>query len=361
MPKTVSVCMSVKNEAELLPRFVGCAAGLWDELVVVDTGSTDGTVAIARAAGARIITHVWADDFSQARNAGLDVATGDFVLVLDADEMASPGVKAELRALIQDDAVGAATLVMRNLLPHGHRRESPLLRLFRNHPSIRFSYPIHEDVTGAVVQYLEETGRRLGRINAVVDHLGYVRERAASRLKKDRDTAILRRCLERDPADFYSWFKLLELARFWRDRALWSETAKGADAVLDRAGPLALQDKHYGGELIALCADGLYPGDAHRALAFIGAWIDLVPSSAALFLRRGELRELCDETVGAAADFGRCRALADVTADIQMATVRPLMGLARLAIANADLPEAWRRVAAPLASNPPAPQSPLLR
>ncbi|HVR60326.1 MAG TPA: glycosyltransferase family 2 protein [Polyangia bacterium] len=352
MLKTVSLCMIVKNEAELLPRFLSCAAGLWDELVVVDTGSTDATVAIAEAAGARIVRHAWADDFSAARNAGLDVATGDFVLALDADEMATPGVRAELRALIADDTVGAATLLMRNLLPHGHRRESPLLRLFRNHPSIRFSHPIHEDVTGAVVRYLEETGKRLGRIGAAVDHLGYVRERAANRKKKERDTALLRACVERDPADFYSWFKLLELARFWRDRSLSAEAAKKAEAALDKAGPLALDGQHFGGELIALIADGLHPGDTHRALGFIAAWIDLVPSSAALFLRRGELRELGDETVGAAADFGRCRALAGVTADVQMATVRPLMGLARLAIAAADLPEAWRRVDEALAYNP---------
>jgi glycosyltransferase involved in cell wall biosynthesis len=202
MLKTVSLCMIVKNEAELLPRFLSSATGLWDELVVVDTGSTDATVAIAEAAGARIVRHPWADDFSAARNAGLDVAAGDFVLVLDADEMATPGVRAELRALIADDTVGAATVLMRNLLPHGHRRESQLLRLFRNHPSIRFDHPIHEDVTGAVARYLEENGKRLGRIGAPVDHLGYVRERAANRQKKERDTTLLRRCVERDPADF---------------------------------------------------------------------------------------------------------------------------------------------------------------
>ncbi|HXI57806.1 MAG TPA: glycosyltransferase family 2 protein [Polyangia bacterium] len=360
MPKTVSLCMIVRNEAELLPRFIASAAGLWDQLCVVDTGSTDGTVAILEAAGATIIKRAWDDDFSAARNAGLDAATGDWILVLDADEMASPGLRTELRALIENDSIGAATLVMRNLLPHGHRREAPLLRLFRNDASIRFSFPIHEDVTGAVARYLEDSGRKLGRLTAVVEHLGYVRERAATRQKKERDTRLLMRCIEHDPGDFYSWFKLLELARFWRDRSLWTEAAGAAQKALDQAGPLALAERHYGGELIALVADGLYPGDAPRALSFIGAWIDLVPASAALFLRRGELRELVDETVGAAADFGRCRALADVTADVQLATVRPLMGLARLAIANADLPEAWRRVDEALAFNPRDQESLLL-
>ncbi|HEX3698652.1 MAG TPA: glycosyltransferase family 2 protein [Polyangia bacterium] len=360
MPKSVSLCMIVKNEAELLPRFLSAAQGLWDQLCVVDTGSTDGTLDILQAAGAQVIHRPWHDDFSAARNAGLEIATGDWILFLDADEMATPAVKPALRALIEDDSIGAATLVMRNLLPHGHRRESPLLRLFRNHQNIRFSYPIHEDIAGAVSRFLEDSGRKLGRINAIVDHLGYVRERAANRQKKERDTALLMRCLERHPADFYSWFKLLELARFWRDRPLWAEAAAATQKALDQAGPLALFDRHYGGELVALCADGLHPGDAPRALGFIGAWIDLVAPSAALFLRRGELRELMDETVGAASDFGRCRALADVTPDIQMATVRPLMGLARLAIANADLPEAWRRVDEALSYNPRDPESLLL-
>ena len=337
--------MIVRDEAEMLPRCLNAVRGLWTELRAVDTGSRDGTVALLEAEGAQVIHRAWDDDFSAARNAGLEGATGDWILYLDADEIVSAGLAAQIRALVDDPAAGAATVVIRNHLPHGHRRDASVLRLFRNHPSVRFQFPIHEDVSEAVRARLVADGRRLRHLPGVIEHLGYVRAHAASRNKKARDTELLLRCLENDRNDVYSWFKLLELARFWGDRALWSEAATSVSGVLEAAGPMALAGKPFGGELIALCADGLFPADdAAGALRFINKWVGLVDPSAALFLRRGELRELAGEIAAAAADFARCRELAEVTPDLQLATVRPLMGLARLALATGDNNGAWRRV-----------------
>ncbi len=222
---TLSLCMIVRDEAEMLPRCLAAVRGLWSELLVVDTGSRDGTVAVLEGEGARVIHRVWDDDFSAARNAGLEQATGDWILCLDADEIVSPGLATQMRPLLGDPGAGAATVVIRNHLPHGHRRDASVLRLFRNHPSVRFQFPIHEDVTDAVRARLAADGRRLRHLPGVVEHLGYVRAHAASRNKKARDTELLLRCLEHDRGDLYSWFKLLELARFWGDRVLWSEAA----------------------------------------------------------------------------------------------------------------------------------------
>src|SRR3989442_165570 len=76
---------------------------------------------------------------------------------------------AQIRALMDSGAagVGAATVVMRNLLPHGHRRDTPVMRLFRNHPSVRFSFPIHEDVSGAVQARLQADGQVLQHLTGV--------------------------------------------------------------------------------------------------------------------------------------------------------------------------------------------------
>src|SRR5437868_79824 len=101
--------MIVRNEAELLPRFLDCAAGLWTELCVVDTGSTDDSVAMLERAGARVLRRAWDDDFAAARNAGLERATGDWILFLDADEMVSPELHAQIGALRSDETAGAAT------------------------------------------------------------------------------------------------------------------------------------------------------------------------------------------------------------------------------------------------------------
>src|SRR6266700_3381844 len=178
-PATLSRCMIVRDEAELLPRCLAAVRGLWTELRVVDTGSRDGTVAILEAEGARVIHRAWDGDFSAARNAGIEGATGDWILYLDADEVASAELVAQIRALLADGGaeVGAATVVMRNLLPHGHRRDTPVMRLFRSHPSVRFSFPIHEDISGAVQARLQADCQVLRHLTGVVEHHGYVRER----------------------------------------------------------------------------------------------------------------------------------------------------------------------------------------
>ena len=82
----ISACVITKNESESLPKWLDSMGRIADEMVVVDTGSTDETVSIARAAGARVCFFQWVDDFAAAKNYALDQATGDWVLFLDADE-----------------------------------------------------------------------------------------------------------------------------------------------------------------------------------------------------------------------------------------------------------------------------------
>ncbi len=86
---TISLCMIVKNEEACLPRCLAAAAGLWDELVIVDTGSTDNTVAIAESHGATVLHYEWQypGNKGAARNVGLDAASGDWIVVVDAGEV----------------------------------------------------------------------------------------------------------------------------------------------------------------------------------------------------------------------------------------------------------------------------------
>ncbi|MGC3998787.1 MAG: glycosyltransferase family 2 protein [Anaeromyxobacter sp.] len=351
----LSLCLIVKDEAELLPRFLEQARGLWDELVAVDTGSSDDTPRLLAEAGARLLHRPWTGDFAAARNHGLDAATGDWIAVLDPDELVSPELVAEVRALLQDPQAGAATVRMVNRLPHGHVRDARLLRLFRSDPAVRFRHAIHEDVSEAVLAHLARTGRRLVHLEGAIDHLGYVRSRAAARDKKARDVTILEACLARDPLDLYAHLKRLEQARFWGDRALWARAAADARRALDRA-PRALAQSPHGGELVALMADGLarQPGEALALLERYGA--QAVPS-APLLLRRGELLERVGQEERARADFERCLGLAHHTPHRQLATVRPLLGLARLALAAGRLPEALGRVEQALGQAPRDPEA----
>ena len=85
--KTLSICMIVKNEEELLARCLNSVKDLVDEIVIVDSGSTDKTLEIAKSFGAKIFYFEWCNDFSKARNFAFSKATSDYILWLDADDV----------------------------------------------------------------------------------------------------------------------------------------------------------------------------------------------------------------------------------------------------------------------------------
>jgi tetratricopeptide (TPR) repeat protein len=353
----ISLCMIVRDEAELLPSFLAHAQGAWDELVVVDTGSRDPTVTLLEEAGARVLSRPWDDDFSAARNAGLSLARGEWILVLDADERVSADLVGQIRALAADASAGAATIRMVNPLPHGKRREARLLRLFRRDETIRFRHPIHEDVADSLSDYLKREGLALRHLSGEVTHLGYVRERAAAKDKKARDERLLRHCLAREPGDLYCWFKLLELARFWSDAKLWRRAAHDARAALARAAPQALRSAHFGGELAVLVAQGRFDPQSRPYLDFLEKMAGKVAPSPALMLARGEALERRGESASAAASFRRCLELSEAPGDLQLATTRPLLGLARLALAARDLASAQAYTLAALEHDPADPEA----
>lgn len=354
---TLSLCMILRDEAELLPRFIDAVDGLWDEWIAVDTGSTDDTVKLLEAAGATVVHEPWRGDFAAARNVSLGHATGDWVLVLDADEFLHPDGIREIRALIEQPDVGAATVPMRNRLPHGHERIAPLLRLFRNAPGIWFEFPIHEDVTASVRRALDASGWRMAALTVPVEHVGYALDRAVAKDKKARDLAILERCIDDDPDDVYSWFKLLSLARFWSDKALTRDTARAIETKLREHGDAWLGGVHVAGELIAMLSSTLHAARPGVAAAFLDEWVHVDPRSADLRYRRGEARENAGDPEGAAADYLACLEPTARTQNLQMTGVRPRMGLARLALGRGRIDDAFEHTEAALSANPRDPEA----
>src|SRR5205823_151903 len=130
-----------------LGRCLESVRGLVDEIVVVDTGSTDRTVEIAERHGAKVVHFPWSDDFAAARNESLRHATRSWILVLDADETLDPESHAEIRRLIQLDAP-LCYLVRRFDYQDEEGTasiyEQTLTRLFPNHPELRYRGRIHE-------------------------------------------------------------------------------------------------------------------------------------------------------------------------------------------------------------------------
>jgi len=204
----VSVCLIVKDEATNLPRCLRSVRGVADEIVVVDTGSGDGTADVARAHGARVVSVEWRGDFSFARNAGLEAATGDWILVLDADEELDDASIPELRAAVADAAAEAYWVRIVNYLGQspddGLTVENLYPRLFRHRPHYRFEGRIHEQVLPSLVQ----SGAQVRPSAIAVLHYGYLLPVVAQRGKIERNTVLIEQALRTAPTDAYQWFNL---------------------------------------------------------------------------------------------------------------------------------------------------------
>jgi len=331
-PIQLSLCMIVKDEAEMLPEFLERARGLWDELVVVDTGSHDDTVAILEAAGAKVLHRPWQNDFAMARNFSLEAAAGEWILVLDPDEHVSPEFVSQVRALSTDTKAGAATVVMQNRLEDGHLQEASLVRLFRRHPDVRFRHAIHEDLADTLMPHLELTGQRLVHLNAPITHLGYERARAQARGKKERDTSLIEAVLAREPDDLYLHYKLMEQARFWGDQLLAARAAPAAMAAFARAPDSALG--HWAGELVVMMIDGLSVGRPNEDVGALDTLWKRVPNSPAIACRMGELLEATNQLAAAAAAFELAMKATGPLINRKSRGVRPLMGLVRVSLAT---------------------------
>lgn len=189
---TVSLCMIVKDEEAMLPRCLAAARPHVDELIVVDTGSTDRTVEIAESFGARILHHAWDGDFAAARNLGLDAATSDWLMYLDADEVLVEGDGERLRELLGRTWREAFFLTEINHvgdLEDGAAVTHNALRLFRNRPAYRFEGRVHEQFA----HRLPTQPERLEPTAVRIEHFGYLGAVRDAKEKSRRNLELLER------------------------------------------------------------------------------------------------------------------------------------------------------------------------
>jgi len=259
---TISACLIVRNEAHVLERCLVSLRDVVDEIVVVDTGSADDSPAVATRHGARVIRVAWPDDFSAARNVSIEAAACDWILSIDADEYLSPDAARLVRPTVErSDAMGL-WIAQRNLLPPGDVLpfiDTPIVRLFRRHPKVRFAGIIHEQVTSSI----ERLGGRVAGTSIVVMHDGYLSETAQSAGRRcERNLGILLRAAEAEPDDPYWHYQLgvtfqtlnrVHDARRHLQRVFELPhehlNAKVVSASATRLAQLALRDRRHGSAL----------------------------------------------------------------------------------------------------------------
>jgi glycosyltransferase involved in cell wall biosynthesis len=208
----LSLCMIVKNEERVLRTCLKSVRGIVDEIVIVDTGSSDTTMSIAREFGAKEHNFQWTGDFAEARNHALQYCTGKWILYLDADEYLTDKSRQELRTFISalPEKVGGAICTI--ISPHRnndttsevHRGGYP--RLFRNYgfPKIQFRGRVHEQITPSIL----ECGGSIVQSSLEIYHTGYDIERDDMEKKVRRNYELLIKHVQDEPLNAYAWFQL---------------------------------------------------------------------------------------------------------------------------------------------------------
>jgi glycosyltransferase involved in cell wall biosynthesis len=185
--------MIVRDEADHLDACLRSLRGLVDQIVVVDTGSVDDTVAVARAHGALIDHLPWQGDFATPRNRSLDLASGEWILYIDA--RVREGDQQARRELIASAREFVALRVP--LVPRVGWTPYVEYRLWRHRPEIRFSGRMHESIVPAIHETAEREGLRVANSDVLtLDHFGYEENQ---HLKHARDEPILLAALEEHP------------------------------------------------------------------------------------------------------------------------------------------------------------------
>ncbi len=275
----LSLCMIVRNEEKRLGRCLASAMPWVGEAIVVDTGSTDGTVALAEAAGARVLHFAWRDDFALARNHALAAAAREWVLVLDADEVLHvDDAAAWARALAVDPAAphtpAAYSIDCHDRIDDGGVAVGPVMRLFRRAvPDMIYRGEIHEQIVAVAERRCEAAHARFIHI----DHDGHTGAVVAEHRTVERNLRLARLMVASRPADPFSWFCLGQAIQAADPQS--SEVITAFERALEKI------------ELL---------GHDHRDESYLAAlWINLVRA----LVRAGRAREALDVSRRALCDF----------------------------------------------------------
>ena len=197
-PVRLSQCMIVKNEEKNIERALQWAKDIAFEQIVVDTGSTDRTVELAEKTGAKVYHFEWINDFSAAKNYAMNLAKGDWIAILDADEYMSREDAVNLMTVLKkiqaDPGMSKKCEAITNTFVNLDEKGNTISvishqRIFRNRPHLRFIGRIHENIK--VQDYINVPAIR-------IIHTGYTQTVHAETKKKDRNIELLRKELEGD-------------------------------------------------------------------------------------------------------------------------------------------------------------------
>jgi len=277
----LSLCMIVRDEERVLGDCLTSVKPWFDEIIVVDTGSTDRTIEIAEAAGAKVFHFPWIDDFSAARNESIKHATGDWVMWMDADDTlpAECGQKLhELLAMADNQTVGF--LMQVHIPPAPGEYGFTIVdhvKIFRNLPQLRFEGRIHEQILEAI----NRIGGRVERVPLHVVHSGYDYSPEGQQKKRQRDLVHLEKDLQDRPDHPFVLFNIGMTAYHLKD-------FEKAEQALRRCLELSKPRESTIRKVYAMLAGcRLERGDSAGAKELVEKGLSLYPHDPELLFRAG--------------------------------------------------------------------------
>ncbi|AFY37497.1 glycosyl transferase family 2 [[Leptolyngbya] sp. PCC 7376] len=246
MNDRLSLCMIVKNEADILAECLRSVQDVVSEIVILDTGSTDDTVAIAESFGAVIGHYEWSNDFAAARNEALKLVTKEWVLVLDADEKLNEKAIEDIEKAITEPDTLAVNLV-RYEIGAAQSPYSLVSRLFRMHPAIKFERPYHAMIDDSVAELLTvEPQWQIKDLSTIaIFHTGYQREAIAKLEKSTRAKQAMEAYFKAHKNDPYVCSKLGAIYIYEGLAKQGLKTLKQGLKCSANASPNLLYELHY--------------------------------------------------------------------------------------------------------------------
>lgn len=205
----LSLCMIAKNEESNIGRCLKSAKDIVDEMIIVDTGSTDSTVEIAKSYGAKVYNFPWNDNFSDARNYSLKQAVGDWILIMDADDELSEESRQAILDSIEDsdaDAYFFETISYIGDKPGVDVLKNMNLRLLRNGKGYFYSNPIHEQIY-CNIKAVNPSAKIISKETKVY-HYGYLNKNIVENNKRARNIGLLEKELKEKPGNPFALFNL---------------------------------------------------------------------------------------------------------------------------------------------------------
>ncbi len=244
---TVSACMIVKDEEELLPRCLKSIVDVVDEIILVDTGSKDRTVEIAEEFGCKIYHFPWQGDFSSARNESMRYATKDWIFIIDADEEFPAKETHKLRVVTNQDELEIISISCLNKSLETGQVTSflPSVRLVRRELGLQYFGIVHNRLD-------IPREKKVLRADIELFHYGYDLSREKMDNKLDRTRELLNRQLHDNPNDVYANFNMAQLLRGYTDGTGPDKSrliVKHATRVIEN--PESKEKNYYGQRLMA--------------------------------------------------------------------------------------------------------------